>query len=117
MKESVPKPESQTEPESPRRHNMGTWTVITALVLLLIASGVVGYVGWTISDTDVPTSGYIAMVLGVIFSLIVGIGLMALVFYSSRAGYDEPAALIEEPDLEQEEPPNREDTRKSSNNR
>ena len=30
----------------------------------------------------------------VIFSLVIGGGLMALVFYSSRAGYDEPAKLI-----------------------
>jgi hypothetical protein len=34
------------------------------------------------------------MALGVVFSLVVGIGLMALVFYSSRSGYDEPAKLI-----------------------
>jgi len=31
---------------------------------------------------------------GILFSLVVGIGLMALVLYSSRAGYDEPAKLI-----------------------
>ena len=34
--------------------------------------------------------GYVAMILGIIFSLLVGCGLMALVFYSSRRGYDEP---------------------------
>jgi hypothetical protein len=43
------------------------------------------------------------MALGVILSLVVGIGLMALVVLSSRARYDEPAVLIEEPDLDQEE--------------
>ena len=30
------------------------------------------------------------MILGVVLSLVVGCGLMALVFYSSRHGYDEP---------------------------
>jgi hypothetical protein len=30
------------------------------------------------------------MALGIFFSLIVGGGLMALMFYSSRHGYDEP---------------------------
>jgi hypothetical protein len=115
MKDSVTNAESHTEPENPRRHNVGTWTLFTALMLLLIASGVVGYVGWTISDNDVPTSGYVAMALGVIFSLVVGIGLMALIFYSSRAGYDEPAVLIEEPDLDQDEASNRDETRESSN--
>ena len=34
--------------------------------------------------------GYVAMILGIIFSLLVGCGLMALVFYSNRRGYDEP---------------------------
>ena len=41
--------------------------------------------------------------LGLVFSLIVGVGLMALVFYSSRTGYDEPAVLIQEPDSDPEE--------------
>jgi hypothetical protein len=34
------------------------------------------------------------MVLGVLVSLGVGFGLMALIFYSSRKGYDEPPVLI-----------------------
>jgi hypothetical protein len=37
-----------------------------------------------------PTTGYVAMTLGIVFSLLVGCGLMALLFYSSRHGYDEP---------------------------
>jgi hypothetical protein len=36
-----------------------------------------------------PTSGYIFMALGVVLSLLVGFGLMGLIFYSSRRGYDE----------------------------
>ena len=36
-----------------------------------------------------PTSGYVAMALGVVFSVALGCGLMALVFYSSRHGYDD----------------------------
>ena len=83
--------------------SIGTWTTVTVLGLLLIASGVIGYLGWTSADNDVPTSGYVAMALGVIFSLVVGIGLMALLFYSSRAGYDEPATLIVEPSADQDE--------------
>jgi ABC-type branched-subunit amino acid transport system substrate-binding protein len=63
-----------------------------------VAAGVIGYLGWTISNADVPMSGYVAMALGVVFSLAVGVGLMALVFYSSREGFDEPAMLIPGPD-------------------
>jgi hypothetical protein len=43
------------------------------------------------------------MALGVIFSMVVGVGLMALIFYSSRKGYDEPPVLIQEPALHQDE--------------
>jgi hypothetical protein len=38
-----------------------------------------------------PAIGYVAMTLGVMFSLVVGFGLMGLLFYSSRHGYDEPS--------------------------
>jgi hypothetical protein len=53
----------------------------------------------------VPTSGYVAMALGVIFSLVVGFGLMALIFYSSRKGYGEPAVLITEPRPDRDDAP------------
>ena len=78
--------------------NLARWLVIAALCAMLVAASVLGYLGWTSTDTSVPASGYVALVLGVVFSLVVGVGLMALVFYSSRKGYDEPAVLIEEPE-------------------
>ena len=40
-------------------------------------------------DVEMSMHGYIAMALGIGFTLVVGIGLMALVFYSSRKGYDD----------------------------
>ncbi|WP_410052487.1 hypothetical protein [Bradyrhizobium sp.] len=43
------------------------------------------------SGDPMPTEGWMALVLGVVFSLIVGVGLMALLFYSSRKGYDDPS--------------------------
>jgi hypothetical protein len=76
-------------------NSIGTWMVVAVLSLLLVAAGVVAYLGWTLGEANVPKSGYIAMGFGVVFSLVVGIGLMALLFYSSRRGYDEPAVLIE----------------------
>ncbi len=77
------------------RMGVGSWIVLIVLLLLLIATGVVVYFGWTLGNgTDVPTSGYAAMALGVILSLAVGFGLMALLFYSSRRGYDEPPVMI-----------------------
>jgi len=55
-------------------------------MLLLVASGVIGYFGWTIGDADVPSSGYVAMAFGVIFSLLFSIGLMTLVFLQQPQG-------------------------------
>ena len=41
-------------------------------------------------DVEMSGSGWIALVLGVLVALALGVGLMALVFISSRRGYDEP---------------------------
>jgi hypothetical protein len=41
------------------------------------------------AEDPIPLYGYFALAGGVLFSLLVGGGLMALVFYSSRHGYDE----------------------------
>jgi hypothetical protein len=77
------------------RMGVGSWFTLIVLLLLLVATGVVTYFGWTLANgTDVPTSGYAAMAFGVAISLAVGFGLMALIFYSSRKGYDEPPVLI-----------------------
>ena len=42
-----------------------------------------------IGDSDISGAGWLAMGLGVVVTLALGIGLMALVFISSRRGYDE----------------------------
>jgi hypothetical protein len=57
-----------------------------ALLLLLAGSLLFAYSGLG----DMPLAGWIALVAGVAVSLIIGIGLMTLLFYSSRQGYDEP---------------------------
>ena len=73
---------------------LGAWGLIGVLMIVLSAVCVFAYRGLTVgSDFAMPLSGYIAMGLGVFISLGVGIGLMFLVFYSSRAGYDAPAQL------------------------
>lgn len=85
--------------KSTRSMGKGSWAIIAISLLLLAGTVFVSYLGWrSAAGTDVPTSGYIALALGVIFSLAVGCGLMALVFYSSRQGYDEPARLVQDDD-------------------
>jgi hypothetical protein len=95
MKRNGNKDRTSTETTMSTRMGVGSWIILFVLLSLLVATGVVVYFGWILgSGTDVPTSGYTAMALGVIFSLAVGFGLMALIFYSSRKGYDEPPVLI-----------------------
>ena len=40
-------------------------------------------------DVTMPLWGWLMMGLGIVFTLLVGGGLMALIFYSNRAGFDE----------------------------
>lgn len=73
-----------------KRLSIGAVALIGSLGLILLGVGYFVYQGFAVSEGPVPSDFYIAMTLGVVFSLVVGIGLMTLVFYSSRAGYDEP---------------------------
>ncbi len=88
--------DEQPASADPRGSKLAGWAVIAVLCALLVGAGALGYFGWFSTDTNVPDAGYIALAFGVVFSLVVGVGLMALVFYSSRKGYDEPAVLVQE---------------------
>ncbi len=103
MEDSSTTNRSDIEPPNPHRSSLGAWAMIAVLSVFLVAAGVIGYLGWTDADTSVPTSGYIAMALGVIFSVAVGGGLMALIFFSSRRGYDEPITFLLDPAEQQDE--------------
>jgi len=60
------------------------------LLALLALSVWFAVVAWErLGGEAIPAYGYVAIAGGVIFSLLVGGGLMALVFYSNRHGYDD----------------------------
>ena len=68
-------------------------TTYVTFSLLLGLLGAVGWLVWTTleaPDGSTPTEGYAALFAGAGFAIIVGVGLMALMFHSSREGYDEP---------------------------
>lgn len=70
-----------------------TGLIVVALIALLGATLYYAFGVWTeLGAADMPGWLYGAMASGIIVSLVVGGGLMALVFYSSRAGYDDRAA-------------------------
>ena len=63
----------------------GAAAVAVALVVAVAAAN------WTsVGESGISLNGWIALIFGVVATLAVGIGLMALVFISSRHGYDEP---------------------------
>ena len=70
---------------------MGRWILIGALLSILAAALFGAYEGWTAhsGDVEVPTWAYAMLGTGVIVGLLVGFGLMALLFYSSRKGFDD----------------------------
>ena len=67
--------------------------LIIALVAILVLAILWAIYAWNSVDVEMSVHGYVAMILGIIFSLVVGCELMALVFYSNRRGYDEPPDL------------------------
>jgi cation transporter-like permease len=76
---------------SARLNTLGKIALIGPLLAILAAAAWYAASAWTsVNGPPMPATGYIAMALGVVFSLLVGCGLMALLFYSSRHGYDEP---------------------------
>ena len=65
--------------------------LILALVAMLAAAAWYAAAAWlSVDGPPMPATGYLAMTLGIVFSVVIGCGLMALLFYSSRRGYDEP---------------------------
>ncbi len=65
--------------------------ILVPLVALLAFAVWFAIHSWNaIEGPPIPAGGYVAMGLGIVFSIVVGCGLMALVFYSSRGGYDVP---------------------------
>jgi len=59
-------------------------------LLIMVVVGA-AYVWGTMGDVQLSFHGTLAMVIGVLASLGLGIGLMFLVFYSSRHGHDDDA--------------------------
>ena len=66
----------------------GGWFIIVALGAMLGFSIWFMFYGWNLTYAKIDTAGIKALVLGVVMSILLGGGLMALVFYSNRKGYD-----------------------------
>jgi ABC-type multidrug transport system permease subunit len=67
-----------------------SWVAAAIAGAVVLAIGCLIVAVWSgIGDSEISGAGWLAMGLGVIATLALGIGLMALVFISNRRGYDE----------------------------
>jgi hypothetical protein len=68
--------------------------LLTIVVLLGLLGASVGVALWAwqqLGDVEMSTHGLVALALGAVATFALGAGLMALVFFSNRRGYDERA--------------------------
>jgi hypothetical protein len=84
-------PDQDKDADQRSRGSLGTagWIALLALV---------GFLGWAIwyavhawgmlAGVGISPAGWVFLVLGVVITILVGSGLMALLFYSSRKGRD-----------------------------
>jgi hypothetical protein len=76
--------------------SISTILVMTILLGLLAAVGWFAWAGIAAPGEPMPTEGYVALALGAFTAVLVGMGLMTLIFYSSHSGYDEPPRFPED---------------------
>lgn len=81
-------PKSSVDESKSAGLGIGGWLAIAAMMLVLGAALWFMFYGWNLTDAHISTHGYIALGLGIVLSTLLGGGLMALVFWSSRKGYD-----------------------------
>jgi hypothetical protein len=82
-----------------QRNKLAIFTVVFLVALLAWAIWTMVQM-WTSVEGPMGTHETIAMALGIFFSCLVGFGLMALMFYSSRMGYDEAPTYTQDADNE-----------------
>jgi uncharacterized BrkB/YihY/UPF0761 family membrane protein len=82
-----------------RRMRRGALFIIVPLVVFLIAAAYASIKMWnSMGDNGaMDGNGIAALIIGGAGTLLVGGGLMALLFYSSRRGYDDAADLKSRP--------------------
>jgi hypothetical protein len=84
-----------------KKISAGRLVLLVALGAMLILTGVWAFAIWGASTgVEMGKHGWIALGLGTFFSLLVGCGLMALMFFSSRSGHDDVADPFRQRDRE-----------------
>jgi hypothetical protein len=70
-----------------------TWLAVVAAVFVVVAVAVAIGIFWNeLGASEISTAGWLALGFGVLVTLALGFGLMALMFISNKRGYDDRAA-------------------------
>ncbi|MGA7674480.1 MAG: hypothetical protein WCA78_05475 [Rhizomicrobium sp.] len=78
-----------SEPEKNRKLGPAGWIALVVLAGFLAVSLWYAIHAWTaLVGVAMSPAGWFFLILGALFTLALGAGLMALVFYSSRHDYD-----------------------------
>jgi hypothetical protein len=68
-----------------------SWAAVAIAFVVVAAVAIVIGIFWRqLGTSEITPAGWLALVLGVIVTFALGVGLMALIFISSRRGYDDP---------------------------
>ena len=67
------------------------FTLIVLLGFLTVSAGFGYWIWMELGEVEMSRHGWTALILGTVLTILVGAGLMALVFYSHRRGYDDRA--------------------------
>jgi hypothetical protein len=73
----------------------GALVAAILLGLLLVCGGLAYWVWLELGEVEIGTHGLIALGLGAVLTFGLGAGLMALMFFSARRGYDDRARASE----------------------
>ncbi len=70
-------------------NSTSTWAAAAAAIAAVAAVAVVIALFWNrLGASQISLAGWLAMIFGIVITLALGIGLMALMFISNRRGYD-----------------------------
>jgi hypothetical protein len=83
-------------PKQPSNDNPRRPLGVVGWLTIVVLGGLLGAAVWyslyamgLMAEVSVGANGKIAMMLGIVFSVAVGAGLMSLMFYSHRKGFDQ----------------------------
>ena len=71
------------------KQTLGWAAVVIAVAVVLVIGAVIAVLWTNLGESEISGAGWLAMALGVTVTLALGVGLMGLVFFSNRRGYDE----------------------------